>query len=81
MNFEDWISVDEELPPCDGQYAVCKIKFIPTKLHHAILNQNTAQYDGFYFIMENDYFDITHWKSRKQPKKRYGKKENWGNEE
>lgn len=59
---EDWVSVEDELPPCDGKYIV-KGKFKDCE----------AFYDGVNFVYENGMkADITYWKKITKIK-RYGK--------
>jgi len=64
-----WINVDEELPSCDGYYAVCGDWTLG-------VDYGFAWYDGYGFLYENGYRNPKFWKETETLMKRYGKIEN-----
>jgi len=68
--FEDennWISVDDELPPKDGLYEV-------TNDNTLIQQQGIMQYDGIGFFLASAYKPVQYWRYYiSNIKKRYGK--------
>jgi len=67
----EWISVEDELPPCDGTYYVCNN---PETAHMYSKSDFFAlDYDGIGFILDNVYRQPRYWMHIPQTHKRYGK--------
>lgn len=62
----EWISVDDELPPCDGHYEISNDKNLS-------LAQSVCFYDGHGFIYSGIYRPIEFWRPHTTMPKRYGK--------
>lgn len=63
---KEWISVEKELPPCDGMYEV-------TNNPNSMQAEGCLYYDGIGFILIV-YRPVEFWRYHTPLTKRYGKK-------
>ena len=77
----DWKDIEEEFPPCDGNYRVCNsLESFNEKDCFEIIS-GVAMYDGYGFILKNIYRDIKYWAYLEKREKRYGKLTNDSNQD
>lgn len=62
----EWIDVEKELPPKDGNYVV-------TNDEKDIRMQGCLYYDGIGFLFDKTYRPVKFWRHHSEIKKRYGK--------
>ncbi len=63
----DWLSCEEQLPPCDGHYLITnnpKDPFSPIGI---------ALYDGYGFLYDKIYRNPKYWAFYEECKKKYGR--------
>jgi hypothetical protein len=60
-----WISVDHEMPPCDGLYEITNS---PNSVFVGL-----ASYNGFGFMVKQSYVDTNFWRETLPKEKVYGK--------
>ncbi len=61
----DWIDVEKELPPCDGNYEV-------TNNPESLQQQECLSYDGIGFFYLEAYRPVKYWRPLTKIEKRYG---------
>ncbi len=71
MTCENWICVDDELPPQDGIYLVTNYPRKSFDIDFGVL-----EYDGYGFTERGIYFQPKFWKHPGKTEKKYGKVKN-----
>lgn len=72
MNKFKWISIEEELPPCDGTYEITNHpEFEEDPIKRELTS--TAYYDGYGFEFLGVYRNPGYWRKFEMKEKKYGK--------